>query len=48
MAGLLNKIKDFMRSPKGQQLTTKARTMAKDPATRERARQAAQKLRRKR
>ena len=48
MAGLLNKIKSFMRSPKGRQMTTKAREMAKDPRNRERAREAAQKLRRKR
>lgn len=48
MAGLLNKIKSFMRSPKGQQMTNKARQMAQDPRNRERARQAAQKLRRKR
>jgi hypothetical protein len=48
MAGLLNRIKSFMRSPKGRQVTDKARNMAKDPRNRERARQAAQKLRRKR
>jgi hypothetical protein len=48
MAGLLNRIKNFMRSPRGQQMTNKARDMAKDPRNRERARQAAQKLRRKR
>jgi hypothetical protein len=48
MAGLFNRIKNFMRSPKGQQMTNKARDMAKDPRNRERARQAAQKLRRKR
>jgi hypothetical protein len=48
MAGLLNRIKSFMRSPKGQQLTNKSREMAKDPRNRERARQAVQRLRRKR
>ncbi len=48
MAGLLNRIKNFVRSPKGQRMTNKAREMAKDPRNRERARQAAQKLRRKR
>ncbi|TDV44311.1 hypothetical protein [Actinophytocola oryzae] len=48
MAGLLNRIKDFMRSPKGRQMTNKAREMAKDPRNRERARQAAQRLRRRR
>lgn len=48
MAGLFNKIKNFMRSPRGQQVSTKAREMAKDPRNRDRARQAAQKLRRKR
>jgi hypothetical protein len=48
MAGLLNRIKNFMRSPKGRQMTSKAQQMAKDPRNRERARQAAQKLRRKR
>jgi len=48
MAGLLNRIKNFMRSPKGQQMTNKAQDMAKDPRNRERARRAAQKLRRKR
>ncbi|MGH3877999.1 MAG: hypothetical protein ACRDSK_13300 [Actinophytocola sp.] len=48
MAGLLNRIKNALRSPKGQQMTNKAREMAKDPRNRDRARQAAQKLRRKR
>jgi hypothetical protein len=48
MAGLFNRIKTFMRSPRGQQMTNKARGMAKDPRNRERARQAMQKLRRKR
>ncbi len=48
MAGLLNRIKSFMRSPKGRQMTNKAGNMAKDPRNRERARQAVQKLRRKR
>lgn len=48
MAGLLNRIKNMLRSPKGQQMTNKAREMAKDPRNRERARQAAQKLRRRR
>jgi hypothetical protein len=48
MAGLLNRIKNMLRSPKGQQMSNKAREMAKDPRNRERARQAAQRLRRKR
>ena len=48
MAGLLNRITNFMRSPKGRRVTNRAREMAKDPRNRERARQAAQKLRRKR
>ncbi|CAM4272007.1 hypothetical protein KIPE111705_46415 [Kibdelosporangium persicum] len=48
MAGLLNRIKAFLRSPKGRQMTNKARELAKDPRNRERARQAAEKLRRKR
>jgi hypothetical protein len=48
MAGLLNRIKTFLRSPKGRQMTTKAREMAKDPRNRARARQAADKLRRRR
>ena len=48
MAGLFNRIKTFMRSPKGQQMTNKAREMAKDPRNRERARAAAQRFRRKR
>ncbi|SMD26949.1 hypothetical protein [Kibdelosporangium aridum] len=48
MAGLLNRIKAFLRGPKGQQMTNKAREMAKDPRNRERARRAAEKLRRKR
>jgi hypothetical protein len=47
MAGLFNKIKSFMRSPKGRQMTTKAGEMAKDPRNRDRARQAVQKFRRK-
>jgi hypothetical protein len=48
MAGMLNRIKGYLRSPKGQQMTNKARGMAKDPRNRERARQAAQRLRRRR
>lgn len=48
MAGLFTRIKSFMRSPKGRQMTTKAGDMAKDPRNRERARQAVQKFRRKR
>lgn len=48
MAGLFNRIKTFMRSPKGQHLTNKARDVAKDPRNRERAREAAKKFRRKR
>jgi len=48
MAGLLNRLKNFMRSPRGQQLTEKGRGMAQDPRNRERVRRAAQKLRRKR
>jgi len=48
MAGLLNRIKSFVRSPRGQQMRTKAGAMAKDPRNRERARQAVQKLRRRR
>ena len=48
MAGLFNRIKSFMRSPRGRQMTTKAREMAKDPRNRARARDAAQRLRRKR
>jgi hypothetical protein len=48
MAGLFNRIKNFMRSPRGRQMTTKAGQMARDPRNRERARQAVQKFRRKR
>lgn len=48
MAGLLTRIKNFMRSPKGQQLTTKARETAKDPRSRRRATEAMGRLRRKR
>lgn len=48
MAGLLNRIKSFMRSPKGRQMTTKAGDMAKDPRNRARAREAVQRFRRKR
>jgi CHASE3 domain sensor protein len=48
MAGMLNRIKNFVRSPKGRQMTNKAREMAKDPRNRERVRQATQRLRRKR
>jgi hypothetical protein len=47
MAGLFNRIKNFMRSPRGQQLTNKGREMAKDPRNRERVRRAAQRFRRK-
>jgi hypothetical protein len=48
MAGLLNRIKSFMRSPRGRQMGTKAGEMAKDPRNRARARDAVQKFRRKR
>ncbi len=48
MAGLLNRIKGFLRGPKGRALTDKARRAASDPRNRERARSAAAKLRRKR
>jgi hypothetical protein len=48
VAGLLNRIKNFMRSPKGQQMTNRAQEMAKDPRNRERVRRATQKLRRRR
>jgi hypothetical protein len=48
MAGLVNRIKNFMRSPRGQQMTNKAQEMAKDPRNRERVRRATEKLRRKR
>jgi hypothetical protein len=48
MAGLLNRIKSFMRSPKGRQMTSKAGRMAKDPRNRARARDAVQKFRRRR
>ncbi|HYQ67991.1 hypothetical protein [Actinophytocola sp.] len=48
MAGFFDRIKNFLRSPKGQQLTNKGRELAKDPRNRERVRQAAQRLRRKR
>lgn len=48
MAGLLNRIKSFMRSPRGRQMTTKAGEMAKDPRNRGRARDAVQRFRRRR
>jgi hypothetical protein len=48
MAGLFNKIKNFMRSPRGQQMTAKAGEVARDPRNRERARRAVAKFRRKR
>lgn len=48
MAGLLNKIKSFMSSPKGQQMKTKAGDLAKDPRNRQRATDAVQRFRRKR
>jgi hypothetical protein len=47
VAGLLNRIKTFLRSPRGRQLTNKAREIASDPRNRERARSAARRLRRK-
>lgn len=47
MAGLMNRIKSFMRSPHGRRVTTKAGEMARDPRNRDRARQAVQKFRRK-
>jgi len=34
MASLLNKVTEFARSPKGRELTEKAKQMAKDPETR--------------
>ena len=34
MASLLNKVAEFARSPKGRELTEKAKRMAKDPETR--------------
>lgn len=33
MAGLMSKITQFARSPKGRELTAKAQQMAKDPET---------------
>jgi hypothetical protein len=48
MAGLLNRIKTFLRSPQGRRMTNKARELASDPRNRERARRAADKLRRRR
>jgi hypothetical protein len=48
MAGFFDRIKNFMRSPQGRRMTDKGREMAKDPRNRERVRQAAQRLRRKR
>jgi hypothetical protein len=48
MAGLFAKIKNFMRSPRGRQMTSKAGQMARDPRNRERARQAVAKFRRRR
>ena len=34
MAGMLGKLSQFARSPKGRELTEKAQRAAKDPATR--------------
>ena len=34
MAGMLGKLSQFARSPKGRELTHKAQRVAKDPATR--------------
>jgi hypothetical protein len=48
MAGLFNRIKNFVRSPRGRQMASKAGEMARDPRNRERARQAVQRFRRKR
>lgn len=45
MAGLFTRIKSFLRSPKGKQTTTRARSLARDPRNRERARQAARRFR---
>ena len=35
MAGMLGKLSQFARSPKGRELTRKAQQYAKDPATRQ-------------
>ncbi|SDC11781.1 hypothetical protein [Actinokineospora iranica] len=48
MAGLLDRIKGFLRGPQGKALTEKARGIAADPRNRERARTAVSRLRRKR
>jgi hypothetical protein len=48
MAGLINRVKTFLRSPKGKALTDKARRAASDPRNRDRARDAAARFRRKR
>jgi hypothetical protein len=44
---LLNKIKNFLRSPQGQRLTERGKRMAADPRNRERARGMLARLRRR-
>ncbi|MGQ0839066.1 hypothetical protein [Actinokineospora sp.] len=48
MAGLLNRIKGFLRSPQGRQLADKAKAAARDPRTRQKARDTMSRFRRKR
>ena len=48
MASLFNKVAQFARSPKGRELTEKAKEMAKDPDTRRKLEQLRGKAGRKR
>ncbi|WP_378250180.1 hypothetical protein [Actinokineospora guangxiensis] len=45
VAGLLGKIKNFLRSPRGQQMAGRARQMAQDPRNRDRVGKAMRRFR---
>ncbi|GAA2508173.1 hypothetical protein GCM10010406_50870 [Streptomyces thermolineatus] len=48
MPGIMNRIKEFARSPQGRRLTEEGRRMASDPRKREQAKQALSRLRKRR
>lgn len=47
MASVLNKIKEFLRSPQGRKLTEQLKQAAKDPKNQQRLRDAMRKLRKR-
>ncbi|MDQ3406463.1 MAG: hypothetical protein M3443_17425 [Actinomycetota bacterium] len=48
MAGMVDRIKGFLRGPQGRAMTDKAKNLANDPRNRQRAKDAMSRLRRKR